>query len=112
MNIGDIVNLDFTPQAGKEMAFPHYAVVLSAKQFNDLVPLVIVAPITSTYREEFDPLRIDMETIIPSGLHGYICLDHLKSIDPQGRNLKATKHKLSPSCKKQCRDILKLILNL
>jgi len=111
MNIGDIVNMNFTPQSGHEMAGQHYGVVFSNSRFNDLMPLVFVAPITTKFKPQFEALRVKVETLTP-GIHGYICLDHLKSIDPNGRDFTVSIHKLTPNCKKQCRDILKEIMNL
>lgn len=111
MNIGDIVHLNWTPQEGQEMAGEHYGVVLSTSSFNNLYPYVIVAPITTHFKKNFENVRVKVETLAPS-IHGYICLDNLKSIDPDGRNFETTPNKLTQSCKRRCREILVEIFNL
>ncbi|MCK6512813.1 type II toxin-antitoxin system PemK/MazF family toxin [Myxococcota bacterium] len=46
-DIGDIVSIDFNPQAGREQAKRRPALVLSPASYNQLSSLVIVCPITS-----------------------------------------------------------------
>lgn len=49
---GDIVSLNFDPQAGREMAGQHYALVLSNNRFNQS-ELALVAPISQgTFHRE------------------------------------------------------------
>ncbi len=49
---GDIVHLQFDPQAGREMKGKHYALVLSNDSFNKS-ELALIAPITQgTYHRE------------------------------------------------------------
>jgi mRNA interferase MazF len=111
MNFGDIVHLNWSPQAGHEMMGPHYGVILSTKEFNDNFPMVVVAPITSKYHDEFEALRPEVQAS-PSGIKGYVCLDLLRSIDPEARNFKISNKKLNPACKATCRGLLKKILPL
>jgi mRNA interferase MazF len=47
---GDIVHLDFSPSAGREMAGPHYAVTVSPRDFARATGKAVVCPITSTIR--------------------------------------------------------------
>lgn len=58
MNFEDIVHLNWTPQAGNEMIRDHYGVVISCAQFDELILIVVVAPITSKNHPEFGRLRI------------------------------------------------------
>ena len=81
------------------------------RKFNDNVPMVFVAPITTHYRESFEEFRVAVETFSKT-VEGYICLDQVRSIDPTKRNFKESDHKLILGCKAKCREILKAILNL
>ncbi len=74
---GDLVWLDFTPQAGREQAGRRPAVVLSPRAYNEKTSLAIVCPITS------QPKGYPFEVGVPSGLRitGMILSDHLKSLD-------------------------------
>lgn len=47
---GDIVHMNFSPSAGKEMADRHYALVLSSQRYNKQSRMAIVCPITSRIR--------------------------------------------------------------
>jgi mRNA interferase MazF len=47
---GDIVHMNFSPSAGKEMADRHYAVVLTSLRYNKQSRTAIVCPITSRVR--------------------------------------------------------------
>ena len=49
---GDIVHLDFSPQAGREMKDPHFALVVSKDEFNQQ-GMAMVCPITQgTFHRE------------------------------------------------------------
>jgi len=47
---GDIVWVDFSPQAGREPAGPRSAVVLSARSYNEKTNLMICFPMTTQIR--------------------------------------------------------------
>lgn len=47
---GDLIHLNFTPSAGREMAGPHYALVISPRDFSQMTGKAVVCPITSTIR--------------------------------------------------------------
>ena len=109
MNPGDVVHLNWSPQSGKEMVYPHYGVVLSSSNFNKAIPNIIVAPVTSKNRPQFGALRIPIQ--MNSGhITGYICLDHIRSVDPISRNLKDSSHSITSNCLGQCRSVIKKIL--
>lgn len=91
------------------MAMPHYGVVLSTARFNSNFPSVIVAPITSKEREPFKLVRIAVEPLTGT-VHGFICLDQIRSIDPTARGLNPTGHSLTPDCLSKCKDVLNKIL--
>jgi len=111
MNLGDIVHLNWTPNAGNEMATKHYGVVLSCYEFNELIPRIGVAPITSKSHIEFASIRVPLETANKK-FNGFICLDHIRSIDPLARNMALVDDKITHACKMQCRHILKKIFTL
>src|SRR5688500_14891462 len=47
---GDLVHLNLSPSAGRELTGPHYALVLSAKTYNRVSGLVVCVAITSRIR--------------------------------------------------------------
>lgn len=80
---GDIVWLDFDPQAGREQAGKRPALILSPKSYNDVVGLAIVCPITS--REKGYPFEVK---IASKKITGVILADHVKSLDWRTRSAK------------------------
>ncbi len=74
---GDLVWLNFTPQAGREQAGRRPAIVLSPAAYNAKSGLAIVCPITG--QEKGYPF----EVVLPRGLSisGVILADHVKSLD-------------------------------
>jgi mRNA interferase MazF len=74
---GDVVWLDFNPQAGREQAGRRPALVLSPLLYNDKAGLAIACPITSK------PKGYPFEVALPTNfkIAGVILSDHLKSID-------------------------------
>lgn len=74
---GEIVWLDFTPQAGREQAGRRPALVLTTRSYNQRTHLAIMCPITS--HEKGYPF----EVVLPMDAHirGVILVDHLKSLD-------------------------------
>lgn len=79
---GDLVWLDFNPQAGREQTGRRPALVLSAQRFNLKTSLAFVCPITSKIK------GYSSEVQLPAGLpvHGAVLCSHLRSIDWQIRN--------------------------
>lgn len=74
---GDLVWLDFSPQAGREQAGRRPAVVLSPRAYNEKTSLAIVCPITTKAK------GYPFEVAVPAGsrIGGVILADHLKSLD-------------------------------
>jgi mRNA interferase ChpB len=82
-NKGDIVHLQFDPQAGREMKGKHYALVLSNSHFNQS-ELALVAPITQgNYHREGGFTN----TLMGSGTHtsGLIVANAAKILDLRAR---------------------------
>jgi mRNA interferase MazF len=74
---GDLIWLDFTPQAGREQASRRPAVVLSPRSYNEKTSLAVVCPITSHAK------GYPFEVAVPLGsrIAGVILSDHLKNLD-------------------------------
>ena len=74
---GDIVWLQFNPQAGSEQAGHRPALVISPKSYNRRVGLALVCPITS--RIKGYPFEVEL----PQGMEveGAILCDQIKSLD-------------------------------
>jgi mRNA interferase MazF len=79
---GDLVWVDFTPQAGREQAGRRPAVVLSPRAYNEKTSLAVMCPVT-THSKGYP-----FEVAVPTGgrVQGVILADHLKSLDWRQRN--------------------------
>jgi len=80
---GDLVWLEFTPQAGREMKDRHPALVLSPKSYNAKTGLALFCPITSKIK------GYPFEVLLPEGLkiRGVVLADQVKSLDWRARRL-------------------------
>jgi len=78
---GDIVWLEFNPQAGYEQAGHRPALVLSPKLYNEKVKLALFCPITSHIK------GYPFEVMLPEKhkLSGAVLSDQIKSLDWQVR---------------------------
>ncbi len=78
---GDLIWLEFTPQAGHEQAGTRPALVLSPAEYNRKVGLSLVCPITSQVK------GYPFEVVLPSGLRisGAVLSDQVKSLDWKAR---------------------------
>jgi mRNA interferase MazF len=78
---GDIVWLQFTPQAGHEQAGHRPALVISPLAYNRRVGLALCCPVTSQVK------GYPFEVLLPSGLDvgGAILSDQIKSLDWRAR---------------------------
>ena len=79
---GDVVWINFNPQAGHEQAGRRPAVVLSSEAYNRKTCLAILCPITNQVK------GYPFEVAIPAGLEviGVILADQVKSMDWRARN--------------------------
>jgi len=80
---GDVVWIDFDPQAGREQAGRRPGLVLSRLAYNRPSGLFLLCPITSRVK------GYPYEVVIPDGLpvHGAILADHVKSLDWRARQI-------------------------
>jgi len=81
---GDIVWLQFNPQAGHEEAGRRPALVISPKEYNRKVRLALFCPVTSQVK------GYPFEVLLPSGLaaSGAVLSDQVKSLDWRVRKAK------------------------
>ena len=80
---GDIIWLNFDPQAGHEQAGHRPALVLSPIRYNRLTGMAVMVPMTTRVRGN------RFEVAIGGGRHGVALSDHVKSLDWRAR--KATR---------------------
>lgn len=73
---GDIVFLDFDPQAGREQAKRRPALVLTDERYNRASGLVVVCPLTSKRK----PYPFALPIVIDQ-IEGAVLVDQLKSLD-------------------------------
>ncbi|HRW09803.1 MAG TPA: endoribonuclease MazF [Caldilineaceae bacterium] len=79
---GDVVWLQFNPQAGHEQAGHRPAVILSPQSYNEKVGLAIVCPITSQRKGyPFEVVLPDEVTVT-----GVVLADQVKRLDWRVRN--------------------------
>jgi mRNA interferase MazF len=79
---GDLVWLDFDPQAGHEQAGFRPAVILSSKYFNLKSSLAFACPISSKVK------GYQFQVVLPPGLpvRGVVLCEHMRSLDWRVRN--------------------------
>lgn len=80
--VGDIIWLDFDPQAGHEQAGHRPAVVLTPKSYNQSTGLLICCPLTTKIKGY--PFEVEIEGT-PKNV---VLSDQLKSLDWKVRNAK------------------------
>ena len=79
---GDIVWLNFTPQAGREQAGHRPAVVLSPVAYNSKTSLMLCCPMTTRIKNY--PFEVPLAAAVPS----VVLSDQIKSVDWRVRNAK------------------------
>jgi mRNA interferase MazF len=104
---GDLVWLDFDPQAGREQAGRRPAVVLSPMYFNRMSSLAYACPITSKVK------GYRFQVLLPAGLpvHGAVLCEHMRSLDWRIRNA-AFLGRMPDSVLEQIRDVIRVIAGI
>src|ERR1700726_1763005 len=101
---GDIIWIDFDPQAGREQAKRRPALVLTEQSYNRASGLVVVCPLTSTRK----PYPFALPVVVDK-IEGAVLVDHLKSMDWMAR--RATFHsKADPTMLKKVRGYVGVLL--
>lgn len=80
---GDVVFLDFTPQAGHEQSGRRPAVVVSPRSYNRKTGLCLACPVTNQVK------GYPFEVAFPAGftVTGVVLADHVRSLDWQARRV-------------------------
>ena len=81
-NRGDIVWINFNPQAGHEQAGRRPALILSPASYNSKVGLAILCPITS--KKKGYPFEVPFPKKLP--INGVVLSDQVKNMDWKIRN--------------------------
>ena len=79
---GDIVWLNFSPQAGHEQAGKRPALIISPSEYNRKAGLAVCCPITNQAKGY--PFEVRIPANLP--ITGVILSDHLKSLDWRARS--------------------------
>ena len=81
---GDLIWMDFHPQAGHEQAGRRPGLVLSPREYNSALGLALVCPVTS--RSKGHPFEVPL----PPGLSvtGVVLSDQVRSLDWRARRAK------------------------
>ena len=82
-NRGDLVWIDFDPQAGHEQAGRRPALILSPRGYHQRTNLAIVCPVTS--RAKGYPFEVPLPGGLP--ISGVVLADQVKSIDRRARRI-------------------------
>lgn len=82
-NRGDIVWLNFTPQAGHEQMGRRPALILSPEKYNKKTGLAVCCPITSNVKGY--PFEVEVSG---KKINGAVLSDHLKNLDWKIRKAK------------------------
>ncbi len=80
---GDLVMLNFTPQAGHEQAGRRPALVVSNESFHRYTGLAVFCPITNQIKHYPLHIRLDERTKTT----GEILCEHVKSLDYRARRI-------------------------
>lgn len=88
---GDIIWIDFSPQAGHEQAGRRPALVLSPSAYNKKTNLLLACSITKNKKNY--PFEVELPEDI--GIDGVVLSDHIKNLDWKARNAEI-KQKTSP----------------
>ena len=103
---GDIVWLDFDPQAGREQGRRRPALVLTDSAYNRASGLAVVCPLTSKRK----PYPFSLPVVVDK-VEGAVLVDHLKSVDWKVRAV--TFHsKADPALLSRVRAYLAVLLRI
>ncbi len=101
---GDLIWLDFTPQAGRDQAGRRPAVVLSPRSYNEKTSLAVVTSHAKDY-----PFEVPIPPWLRVG--GVILSDHLKNLDWRQRQAQRA-GKISRSLLEQVRSRIAALLQI
>jgi mRNA interferase MazF len=79
---GDIILLEFDPQAGHEQKGKRPALIISNNTYNNFLNIALVCPITRTDRKF--PLHVKLDSNLNTT--GFIMCEQVKALDIKARN--------------------------
>jgi mRNA interferase MazF len=82
-DVGDIITVNFDPQAGREQAGRRPALVLSARKYNQITRLCVACAMTNQGKGY--PFEVAVPNTVPKG-GGFVLADHIKSLDWSARS--------------------------
>ena len=102
---GDLVWLDFTPQAGHEQAGRRPALILSQEAYNRKTGLALACPITSQAK------GYPFEVALPAkgAVAGVVLSDHVRSIDWRSRRAERAGQVGEPILSEVCGKLCSLL---
>jgi mRNA interferase MazF len=103
---GDIVWLEFDPQAGREQAGHRPALVLSAAAYNEKVSLAVCCPLSTQVKGY--PFEVEVKEGKTTSV---VLSDQVKSLDWRERRAKF-KSKITSAQLKQARENIKALLKI
>ena len=112
---GDIIHVNLAPSAGREMTGPHYALVLSSRDYSKTTGTVLVCPITSHVRGWHFEILLPRGLLPPKKGHGevdsVVHADAVKQLDfrERGGSIVA---KAPAAVIAEVRDILAQVLGI
>ncbi len=109
---GDLVHMNFSPSAGREMADRHYALVVSADSYNRKARMAVVCAITSRVR------GWPFEVLLPQGLlpekkgvgtvSSVVVADAVRQVDFREREMEF----ISPAPREVVEEVLDRLLTM
>jgi mRNA interferase MazF len=81
---GDLIKIDFDPQAGREQAGWRPALVISETAYNERSKLALICPVTNQAKGYPFEVPLPPDCVI----RGVVLADHVKSADLQARRAK------------------------
>ena len=103
---GDIVWLDFDPQAGREQGRRRPALVLTDSAYNRASGLAVVCPLTSKRK----PYPFSLPVVVDK-VEGAVLVDHFKSVDWKIRDMKFHS-KADPALLNRVRSYIAVLLRI
>jgi mRNA interferase MazF len=103
---GDIVWINYDPQAGREQKGHRPAFVLSPESYNEKTGLMICCPMTRQVKGRGFEIQIELD-----GLPAAILVDHVKSVDWHARGISfknQTNEKLLAATKGMINSLLQI----
>ena len=102
---GDLIWLDFDPQAGREQAGHRPALVVSPKSYNEKSGLALCCPITSKIKNYPFEIAVAIDKKTPSA----ILADQSRSLDWRVRHAKFIR-KVEPKIMTKLQDMIALLI--